>query len=123
MEAGLAIPLRPHGKSLRVINSCLCDWPVSESLLPDLSPVGRYAPPPPAAGTRWMCRVHGPDAGRIPPLRADHAVLGHDRGDQVGRSDVKGVVKRAGAFRRGPHTLEGRDLLIRPEFQGGVRSA
>ena len=56
-------------------------------------------------------------------LRADHAVLGHDRGDQVGRGDVEGVVQRAGALGRGPHALEGRDLLIRPELDGDVRPA
>ena len=35
-------------------------------------------------------------------LRADHAVLGHDRGDQVGRGDVEGVVQRAGSLRARP---------------------
>src|SRR6185437_14303334 len=62
-------------------------------------------------------------AGQPPQLRADHAVLGHDRCDQVGRSDVEGVVQRTGALRRGAHALEGRDFFIRPEFQGNVRPA
>ena len=62
-------------------------------------------------------------AGQPPLLRADHAVFGHDRGDQVGRGDIEGVVQCAGALRRGPHASEGRDFLIRPEFQGNVRTA
>ena len=55
-------------------------------------------------------------AGQPPQLRADHAVLGHDRGDQVGRGDIEGVVQCAGTIRRDPHALEGRDFLIGPEL-------
>jgi putative hydrolase of the HAD superfamily len=54
-------------------------------------------------------------------LRADHALLGHDRGDQVGRGHVERVVQRAGPFWRRPHAREGRDLLVRPQLDGDVR--
>src|SRR6202035_5494054 len=55
--------------------------------------------------------------------RPDHPVLGHDRGDQVGGGDVEVIVERAGALGRGPHALEGGDLLIRPELKRDVGPA
>jgi len=57
----------------------------------------------------------------LAPLRADHAVFRHDRGDQVGRGDVEGVVQRTGPGRRRQHARERRDLLIRPQLDGDVR--
>jgi putative hydrolase of the HAD superfamily len=57
----------------------------------------------------------------LAPLRADHAVFRHDRRDQVGRSDVEGVVERAGSLGRHPHAREGGDLIIRSQLDGDAR--
>ena len=59
----------------------------------------------------------------LTPLRSDHAVFRHDRRDQVGRSDVEGVVERAGSLGRHPHAREGGDLLIRSQLDGDASPA
>src|ERR1700751_1107037 len=46
--------------------------------------------------------------------RVDDPVLGDDGGDEVGGSDVEGVVERPGSRRRGRDAEDVGDLFLRP---------